>query len=75
MATEIIQLSPNIPTEASIILRNIETLPSSFILFPVILNTDIKDKQRLLELNNIRERARPADGIIAKRTTICRTKK
>jgi len=57
MATDIIQLSPNIPSEASIILRNIES-PSFLIHFVSgNLNTDIKDKQRLLELNNIRERA------------------
>jgi ATP-dependent Lon protease len=57
LATEIIQLSPNIPTEASIILRNIEN-PSFLIHFVSSnLNTDIKDKQRLLELNHIRERA------------------
>lgn len=57
LATEIIQLSPNIPTEASIILRNIEN-PSFLIHFVSSnLSTDIKEKQRLLELNNIRERA------------------
>jgi ATP-dependent Lon protease len=57
LATEIIQLSPNIPTEASIILRNIEN-PSFLIHFVSSnLNTEIKEKQRLLEINNIRERA------------------
>lgn len=57
LATEIIQLSPNIPTEASIILKNIEN-PSFLIHFVSSnLNTEIKDKQNLLELNNIRERA------------------
>src|SRR6185295_18511255 len=57
MAAEIIQLSPHIPSEASIILRNIES-PSFLIHFVSgNLNTDIKEKQRLLELNNIRERA------------------
>jgi ATP-dependent Lon protease len=57
LATEIIQLSPNIPTEASIILRNIEN-PSFLIHFVSSnLNTDIKEKQRLLELNQIRQRA------------------
>ena len=57
MAAEIIQLSPNIPSEASIILSNIES-PSFLIHFVSgNLNTEIKDKQRLLELNNIRERA------------------
>lgn len=57
LAAEIIQLSPNIPSEATIILRNIEN-PSFLIHFVSSnLNTDIRDKQKLLELNNIRERA------------------
>ena len=57
LATEIIQLSPNLPTEASIILKNIEN-PSFLIHFVSSnLSTDIKEKQRLLVLNNIRARA------------------
>jgi ATP-dependent Lon protease len=57
LAADIVQLSPNIPREASIILRNIEN-PSFLIHFVSSnLNTDIKDKQRLLELNQIRQRA------------------
>lgn len=57
LATEIIQLSPNIPSEAAVILRNIEN-PSFLIHFVSSnLNTEIKEKQRLLEINNIRERA------------------
>ncbi|HRG93234.1 MAG TPA: LON peptidase substrate-binding domain-containing protein, partial [Chitinophagaceae bacterium] len=54
LAADIVQLSPNIPAEASIILRNIEN-PSFLIHFVSSnLNTDIRDKQRLLELNHIR---------------------
>ena len=57
LATEIIQLSPNIPAEASIILRNIEN-PIFLIHFVSSnLNTDIREKQRLLSIDNIRERA------------------
>jgi ATP-dependent Lon protease len=57
LATEIIQLSPNIPSEAAVILRNIES-PSFLIHFVSSnLNTDLKEKQRLLVLDNIRERA------------------
>ncbi|HPG12998.1 MAG TPA: endopeptidase La, partial [Chitinophagaceae bacterium] len=57
LAADIVQLSPNIPSEASIILRNIEN-PAFLIHFVSSnLNTDIKDKQRLLELNQIRQRA------------------
>jgi ATP-dependent Lon protease len=57
MATEIIQLSPNLPSEASVILRNIEN-PAFLINFVSSnLNTDLREKQRLLALNDIRERA------------------
>jgi ATP-dependent Lon protease len=57
LATEIIQLSPNIPTEASVILKNVEN-PSFLIHFVSSnLTIDIRDKQRLLEMSNIRERA------------------
>lgn len=57
LATEIIQLSPNIPSEASVILRNVEN--ASFLIHFVSSNLtiDIRDKQRLLEMSNIRERA------------------
>src|SRR5215203_280475 len=57
MATEIIQLSPNIPSEASVILKNVEN--ASFLIHFVSSNLtiDIRDKQRLLEMSNIRERA------------------
>ncbi|HMT74115.1 MAG TPA: endopeptidase La [Chitinophagaceae bacterium] len=57
LAAEIVHLSPSIPSEASIILKNIEN-PSFLIHFVSSnLNTDLKDKQRLLELNHIKERA------------------
>jgi len=57
LATQIIQLSPNIPSEASIILRNIEN-PSFLIHFiSSNLNTELLEKQKLLELNNIETRA------------------
>ena len=57
LAGEIVQLSPNIPTEASIILKNIEN-PAFLIHFVSSnLNTGLGDKQKLLELNQIRQRA------------------
>jgi ATP-dependent Lon protease len=57
LAGQIIQLSPNIPSEASIILRNIEN-PSFLIHFiSSNLNTELTEKQQLLELNNIETRA------------------
>ncbi|MGC8749481.1 endopeptidase La [Hydrotalea sp.] len=57
LATEIIKLSPNIPTEASIILKNIEN-PSFLINFVSSnLNTSITEKQDLLTLESIKLRA------------------
>ncbi len=57
LAAQIIQLSPNIPTEASIILRNIEN-PAFLIHFVGSnLNCELADKQDLLEMNDMRQRA------------------
>lgn len=57
LAGQIIQLSPNLPSEASIILKNIEN--ESFLVHFVSsnLNCDLKEKQQLLEINNLRTRA------------------
>lgn len=57
LATQIIQLSPNIPSEAAIIIKNIES-PSFLIHFVSNnLNADIVEKQKLLETENIKNRA------------------
>ncbi len=57
MAAQIIQLSPNIPSEASIILKNIEN-PAFLIHFVSNnLNGEIAEKQLLLETQNIKQRA------------------
>lgn len=57
LATQIIQLSPNIPSEATVILSNIEN-PSFLIHFVASnLNSDLKDKQRLLEMDDVKLRA------------------
>lgn len=57
LATQIIQLSPNLPTEASIILKNIEN-PSFLINFVSSnLNSDLSEKQGLLAIHDIHQRA------------------
>jgi len=57
LAGQIIQLSPNIPTEASIILKNIEN-PSFLIHFiSSNLNTELTEKQELLQTDHIKARA------------------
>jgi ATP-dependent Lon protease len=57
LASQIIQLSPNIPSEASIILKNIEN-PSFLIHFiSSNLNTELHEKQQLLQIHHIKSRA------------------
>ena len=57
LAAQIIQLSPNLPSEASIILKNIENPPFLIHFVSSNLNSTIVEKQRLLEINNIKARA------------------
>lgn len=57
LSGQIIQLSPNMPSEATIILRNIEN-PAFLIHFVSSnLNSNILEKQKLLEIQNIKARA------------------
>ena len=73
LATQIIQLSPNIPSEAGMILKNIEN-PSFLIHFiSSNLSTDVVEKQKLLELNHIQARADLLMQLLAKGTAVCRT--
>ena len=57
LAAQIILLSPNMPSEASVILKNIEN-PSFLIHFVSSnISSDLKEKQDLLEMNDIKVRA------------------
>ncbi len=64
LATQIIQLSPNMPAEASIILRNIEN--ASFLINFVSsnLNSDLSEKQALLEIMEVRKQAEKLVGLL-----------
>jgi len=57
LAAQIIQLSPNMPTEASIILKNIEN--ASFLINFVSsnINSELTEKQALLETDDVKLRA------------------
>ena len=71
LAAQIIQLSPNIPTEASIILKNIEN-PSFLIHFiSSNLNSELTEKQELLANRSYQIAGGPADAIVATGTSIC----
>ncbi len=57
MSMQIIQLSPNIPSEAGFAIKNIES-PSFLINFiSSNMNAEVGDKQRMLESGDIKERA------------------
>ncbi|BAU53168.1 endopeptidase La [Mucilaginibacter gotjawali] len=57
MAMSIIQLSPNIPSEAGIAIRNIESTSFLINFISSNMNADMNAKQRLLEEPNLRTRA------------------
>src|SRR3954470_1136975 len=66
LAGQIVSMSPNLPTEASIILKNIEN-PSFLINFVSSnLNSDLAEKQRLLEIEDVKERAEELMQILQK---------
>lgn len=57
MAGSVIKLSPNIPTEANLMLRNIDS-PNFLINFiSSNLSIELKEKQQILEANDLKERA------------------
>jgi ATP-dependent Lon protease len=57
LALQIIKGSPNIPTEASFAIKNIES-PSFLINFVSSnMNLTVEEKQKLLETNNLKDRA------------------
>lgn len=57
LARDIIELSPNIPSEANVMLRNINS--SSFLLNFIASNlgAKVKIKQKILEIDDLREKA------------------
>jgi len=57
MSSQIIQLSPNIPSEASIALKNIES--NSFLINFISsnMNAEMADKQKILEMDKLQDRA------------------
>ena len=57
LAIEIIQESPNIPTEATFAIKNIESNPFLISFVSSNLNLSVKEKQALISINNLRDRA------------------
>jgi ATP-dependent Lon protease len=66
LANRIIDISPNIPSEASFVLKNIES--DSFLVNFIAsnLNTEVKEKQTLLETPDLKKRAEKVLAILTK---------
>lgn len=62
MAMQIIQLSPNIPSEAGIAIKNIESASFLINFISSNMNADVAAKQQMLEVANLRERAKMVLG-------------
>ncbi|MBC7915958.1 MAG: endopeptidase La [Pyrinomonadaceae bacterium] len=58
MAMQIIQLSPNIPSEAGIAIKNIESTSFLINFISSNMNADVSAKQQMLEVANLQERAK-----------------
>lgn len=56
MSSQIIQLSPNIPSEAALALKNIESTSFLVNFISSNMNADVKDKQKMLEMDNLKQR-------------------
>ncbi|HEY6163167.1 MAG TPA: endopeptidase La [Bacteroidia bacterium] len=66
MSLQIIKMSPHIPSEAGFAIQNIES-PSFLVNFiSSNLNTPVVEKQRLLEMANLKERANQVLGHLTK---------
>ena len=57
LAMQIIQFSPNIPSEAAIAIKNIDSIPFLINFISSNMNATVADKQLMLEVANLRDRA------------------
>lgn len=57
MAVQIIQSSANIPSEAGIAIKNIESTPFLINFISSNMNSSVEEKQKMLEVANLRKRA------------------
>jgi len=57
LSVQIIKENPNIPTEATFAIKNIESIPFLINFISSNMNLNVVDKQDLLETNDLKERA------------------
>ncbi len=66
ISIQIIKLSPNIPSDAAFAIQNIESPHFLVNFISSNLNTDILEKQKLLEVSDLTERANLALSVLSK---------
>lgn len=66
MSSQIIQLSPNIPSEAGIALKNIESTSFLINFISSNMNADVADKQKMLEMGNLKKRTEMVMELLTK---------
>ncbi len=57
MALEIIKINPSLPSEASFAIKNIESSPFLINFVSSNMNLSVSEKQELLKINNLKDRA------------------
>ncbi|MBP6640940.1 MAG: endopeptidase La, partial [Bacteroidia bacterium] len=69
-AQQIIEISPNIPTEAQVVLQNISGL--TFLVYFIVsnLNLEVTEKQQVLEMNSLLEKGQQVLGFMGKELAI-----
>lgn len=66
MSSQIIQLSPNIPSEAGIALRNIESTSFLINFISSNMNAGVAEKQKMLEMSNLKKRSEMVMELLTK---------
>ncbi|MFM2375143.1 MAG: hypothetical protein RLZZ165_240 [Bacteroidota bacterium] len=69
-AQQIIEISPNIPTEAQVVLQNISGF--TFLVYFIVsnLNLEVAEKQKILEMNELLAKGQQVLGLMAKELAI-----
>ncbi len=66
MSSQIIQLSPNIPSEAGIALKNIESTSFLINFISSNMNAGVAEKQKMLEMSNLKKRSEMVMELLTK---------
>ncbi|MDG1767777.1 MAG: endopeptidase La [Flavobacteriales bacterium] len=74
LALKIINLSPNIPSEAGFAIKNIDSLSFLVNFISSNMNAEVEEKQKLLELKDLKERAEKVLQLLTKELQMLKLK-